>query len=687
MSRALGIAAVLFVFVSIIFFTGCGGNIVASKALAPAERSLAGAPPAVVGPGAGSFALADAPLPTVRTRILSFRATPATIKKNGFTTLAWETSNATAVALTPVSGIVDGQSLPTSGRKTEVPAETTTYTLTATGPGGIATATVTVNVIFPPPAILQFTASPATVKKGAFTTLSWRTSQATKVSISPGSEREDGQPLPITGRTTGVPLATTTYTLTATGPGGSTTASVTVTVTSTTTSGASPMQTAAMSATPSATATTTSSDTTLTLTRPTRPDPPPYQPSPAPPPSGSLSSIKHIIFWAQENRSFDNYFGMLGRYRASKGLPYEVDGLDSSAVTPQYDDNGTLVYPYHQSTVCAENTSPSWNPSWYSYDQGAMDNFVHARDTITSIDPYYHRTMAYYTERELPYYYELATQFATSDRFFSGLMSSTIPNRMYLFAATSQGHISPDPPPSGGFPMRTIFENLRDAGISWRYYYMDNSIFLAQFEAWNDPAITDNVRNIDEYFSILADPNADNLLPQVIFIERGADTGLDEHPDNNTQVGAAKAADIINALLHSAAWPSSVFIHTYDEFGGLYDHVPPISVPAPDDYQPIASPGEPAPLAGDFAHSGFRLPVIVISPWVKPNYVSHTPMDITAILKFIETRFNLPALTRRDAAANNMLDFFDFTSPHRLNVPPLPSQPTSGTCDMNQELQ
>ena len=380
------------------------------------------------------------------------------------------------------------------------------------------------------PIISSFTAAPSSVRRGDLTTLTWRTANAASVSITPESEREDGQPLPVSGRTTGLPLATTTYTLTATGPGGSTSALLTVAVTdpptsvsivvtpetviagetatlrwysqnaeSVTISGvgtvapSGTMQVSpATSTTYTATAsdasgatTSASADVSIILTRPDRPAR-----------NGGLSNLKHIIFFVQENRSFDNYFGMLGAYRAGKGFPAEIDGLDLSAT--QLDQNNVAVHPYHQQTVCAENTSPSWNPSWRAYNNGLMDGFVYAHNLPTTLDPEYHRVMAYYDQRELPYYYELATQFATSDRFFASVMSGTIPNRMYLFGATSAGHIFPDPPPEGGFPIKTIFELLRDAGVSWRYYYMDNSVFLAQFQAWNDPAITSNEQTVSD---------------------------------------------------------------------------------------------------------------------------------------------------------------------------------------------
>jgi phospholipase C len=168
----------------------------------------------------------------------------------------------------------------------------------------------------------------------------------------------------------------------------------------------------------------------------------------------------------------------------------------------------------------------------------------------------------------------------------------------------------------------------------------------------------------------------------VVFIEQSSSTGLDEHPDNNIQQGAADVQQIIDALQKSSAWGSSVFILTYDEGGGLYDHVPPFKVVAPDDYAPmLTSTNQP----GDFTDSGFRIPFIMVSPWVKPNFVSHVNRETTSILKLIETRFNLPSLTRRDQAADDLTEFFDFVNPPRLAIPKLPVQPTNGIDDQKIE--
>jgi phospholipase C len=190
------------------------------------------------------------------------------------------------------------------------------------------------------------------------------------------------------------------------------------------------------------------------------------------------------------------------------------------------------------------------------------------------------------------------------------------------------------------------------------------------------------------------DVKNDSTLPSVIFIERGGSIGLDEHPDANVQKGAADVANIINGLMcptksstgacqPSAAWADSVFILTYDEGGGLYDHVLPAREVPPDTIAPkLSSTDQP----GAFNESAFRVPLIVISPWVKPSFVSHTTRDYTSILRLIEDRFNVAPLTLRDKNADNMMEFFDFSAGPQLLTPPvLPAQPTNGVCDNTKE--
>jgi phospholipase C len=400
-------------------------------------------------------------------------------------------------------------------------------------------------------------------------------------------------------------------------------------------------------------------------------------PPPPPPPSSGLSNIKHIIFMVQENRSADNYFGVMSQYRASQGINDNAyDDFNPSILLPDYSGNATLS-PFHFATVCHENLSPGWNESHYDVHGGKMDYFMKTTGSVPStIDPQGTRAVGHYDWTDLPYYYDLGFKFATSDRWFSSVLAPTIPNRMYLFAATSFGNIRPVSPPSGGWTQPTIFDLLMQAGVSWRYYYQDNSTFLAQWSTWYKGG-SGHVYSISNYFN-----DVNGTLPSVIFIERASQTGLDEHPLNNIQKGAADVAKIINALMNSPNWGSSVFILTFDEGGGLYDHVPPAPMPLPDNIAPIFKSGD---IQATFNQSGFRVPLVVVSPWVKPHFVSHTVRDYTSILKLIETRFGLPSLTARDAAADNMTEFFDFSAPSYPTAPTVAPQTTNGTCSFSLE--
>jgi phospholipase C len=184
-------------------------------------------------------------------------------------------------------------------------------------------------------------------------------------------------------------------------------------------------------------------------------------------------------------------------------------------------------------------------------------------------------------------------------------------------------------------------------------------------------------------------------LPQVAQIEPASGAGLDEHGSDsdqypiNIQLGAQYVASIINALMTSVSWKDSAFILTYDEFGGLYDHVPPQPAVSPDGIKPkdLMTGDICTTAAGpdcDFTYTGYRVPLIVVSPYAQKHHVSHTIMDTTAILKFIESRFGLTALTKRDAAQKSMNEFFSFNFPPWMTPPKAPAQSTSGACYLNQ---
>ncbi len=427
-------------------------------------------------------------------------------------------------------------------------------------------------------------------------------------------------------------------------------------------------------------------------------DPPPTSkstnPKDPPPQGADIRVVNHIIYMMQENQSFDHYFGKLNEYRQSQGLGADVDETPASASVPSFDHSTTFT-PFHMLSMCTEDLSSFWNESHNARNHedptsatALMDGYAisagnDARNSNPpGVDINGQRVMGYYDDGDLPYYYFMATQFAISDRWFSPVMTNTPVNRMYAMAATSQGVISKAP----GIRAPTIFDELQKAGVTWKNYVPDfpNGSSLRPFPAYAKYLNT-NIVPVSQYF----DDARNGTLPQVAFIDRNARDALDEHPGagNNVQKGSAYVATIIQALMDSSNWKDSVFFLTYDEGGGFYDHVPPAQTVSPDGIPPILESTDVCAStlgpACDFTYTGFRLPNLVISPFSRPHYVDHTPIDTTAILTFIEKRFRLQPLTKRDAAQADISFFFDFGRAPNMNPPMPPAQPTIGPCYTN----
>jgi phospholipase C len=407
--------------------------------------------------------------------------------------------------------------------------------------------------------------------------------------------------------------------------------------------------------------------------------------------SSGIGAVNHIVFMMQENEVFDHYFGQLNNYRQSQGLNPDADVTPANASQLAFDHSVSFT-PFHMVSMCTEDLSSFWNEShndWNHFSPTSavslMDGFANSagnnsRHSATGFDINGKRVMGYYDENDLPYYYFMATQFAISDRWFSAVMSNTPANRMYAVAATSHGVIN-KPLVQANVP--TIFDELDKAGITWKNYVQDypKGSSLRPFPIYAKSVGT-KIAPMTDYFNDL-----DNgTLPQVAFIERDAREGLDEHPGagNSVQKGAAYVATIINALMSSSAWKDSVFFLIYDEGGGFYDHVAPVQTVSPDGIPPILAPNDTcAAKSGptcDFVYTGFRIPNLVVSPFAKEHYVDHTPIDNTAILRFIELRYELASLTKRDAAQPDISFFFDFAGKPNLTPPTPPVQPTHGPC-------
>ena len=464
----------------------------------------------------------------------------------------------------------------------------------------------------------------------------------------------------------------------------------------------------------------------------------------------TVKVLNHIIFMAQENRSFDHYFGELRAYWKANGFAdRSFDGLPqfnpTSGLPPLYgpaptnpgcdpafpppsdcteDSASPQIASYQLITQCIENPSPSWNEShvdWnlnnYYSATATLDGFVwtNAHDARNNVPPFYDvdgiRSMGYYTDSALNYYYFMASDFSTSDRWFSPVMTRTASNREYLIAATSQGDVYPigtDSADQSFLTATTIFQALQNAGITWKIYVnTDNTpcatdptpqclltLSYVQNFTWGQTiptAYPNNLATMTQFFTDVQN----GTLPQVAQIEPASAAGLDEHGSDsdqypiNIQLGAQYVESLINALMTSVSWKDSAFILTYDEFGGLYDHVAPQPAVSPDGIKPkdLMTNDICTTATGpdcDFVYTGYRLPLIVVSPYAKKHYVSHTVMDTTAVLKLIEQRFSLSALTKRDAAQKSMTEFFNFNIPPWMTPPTPPAQTTSGACYLNQ---
>jgi phospholipase C len=370
--------------------------------------------------------------------------------------------------------------------------------------------------------------------------------------------------------------------------------------------------------------------------------------------------IDHVVVLMQENRSFDSYFGQLrfqGQPRAT------AEPRHASNPNPVAED-GAPIRAFHQTAYCeVADLNHSWTGVHQQLNGDEMDGFT--ATNVDPADPTGSRAMGFYDVRDLPFYYSLYSQFAMGDRYFASVPGPTFPNREYLLAGTSFGHIRNDLPATG-LTGASVFNELDAAHVTWKIYFSDiPSGFLF---AYVRAHAAGHVVPVSQYF---ADAAA-GRLPQVAFVDPmfggSKNTESDEHPPANIQVGQAFVAGVVNALIASPNWPSSAMFLTYDEHGGYYDHVSPPPAVVPDAIGPQLGPGD---VAAGFDRLGVRVPAVVVSPWARPHFVSHATHDHTSILRFIETRFGLPALTRRDAAANPMLEFFDFERPALLRAPKL----------------
>jgi phospholipase C len=385
------------------------------------------------------------------------------------------------------------------------------------------------------------------------------------------------------------------------------------------------------------------------------------------PPNPHSLPIDHIVILMQENRSADTYLGRL--HAVQPAYAAEPTRGNPDPLNP----TGPPIRPFHKTNYCeTSDLNHSWSGTHQEWNNGAMDGFTAANDINSAnadpADPHGARTMGFYDQTDLPFYYGLYNTFATNDRYFQSVLSQTFPNRLYLYAGTSFGTTRND---SFLSTHTSVFESLDRGLVSWKIYSDQYPLSFGSllFQYVSDRA-DQHVFPMSQYYS----DAAAGKLPNVSFVDpRFLDKPRiqsDEHPPANVQVGQKFVSDVIHGLMTSPNWRSSALFLTYDEHGGFYDHVAPPPAPVPDNIPPNLRPGE---TPGGFDRYGFRVPAVVVSPFSKRHYVSHVVDDHTSILRFIELRFGLPALSNRDVNADPMFDMFDFSRPHFVSPPTLPT--------------
>jgi phospholipase C len=289
------------------------------------------------------------------------------------------------------------------------------------------------------------------------------------------------------------------------------------------------------------------------------------------------------------------------------------------------------------------------------------------------------RAMWFYDERELPYYYELARNFAIADHYFASVPGPTYPNRQYLYAATSFGVTSNHAPDSEMLgDNRVIFDELEKRGVTWK-------IYTAGFPSIPRVGALLGASYMGRWglfggghFATMWELESDaknGTLPNVAFVDASINEdvwGADEHPPGDIQTGQRWIAQQMDLLMKSPQWPSLAAFLTYDEHGGIYDHVVPPAACPPDEHEPVLESKDDRAWPGRFDQYGPRVPFVAVSPWVKKGHVSHVTYDHTSVLRFIEAKFRLPAMSARDANAEALFDLFDFS---RRSIPTPPAIP------------
>ena len=672
------------------------------------------------------------PAPTVQ-----ITANPTSINAGQSSTLTVTAVNATTVTLAGSDGTTYTLTNAAGGTQQVSPAATTTYTATATGPGGTVSASTTVTVTANPPPTVTITANPTTVVKGNPSILTVVATNATQVSIA-GSDGSKYDLQPTGGTQSVTPSATTTYTVTATGSGGNVTASVEVAVAA---AGSiksidhvifmlqenhsfdnyfgmlNPYRAAnhydvgddgvqyLVDGIDDKLTTITNSDD-----------------------EGDVYSLFKLKSTCIDDDSSDwlSSFGDVNRYNFLDTRPIQMSGFVHTA-------EGFAKNCASSGKCSGSFTDLTGQRAMGYYDQDFLNYYYYMASQFAISDRWFSPMASKSVPNRLVTFTGGTSQGLVHDpggndhlpqlniaNIFQELDQAKVSWKIYYTVTEGLCLNDDDCLGSGG----SVYPATHFSNLTYSYRYINGQAGNCTPPTQPSSVVGDTTNSfcidpthiapISQYYTDLQN----GALASFVFIESGYGHN-DEHPGSGQPVtnGQAQVAKLVNALMGSSSWKDSVFFLSYDEGGGPYDHVPPVpghsndftsaSVGAipditqmaqnPDAYFPCvppagtpttncdlyakdpgANPADAPAIHGFAAQIGFRVPNIVISPFTRKHYVSHIPMDHTAVIKFVENRFIGPSahLTARDAAQPDLLDFFDFNAVPWA-TPPTPPTPSS----------
>jgi phospholipase C len=357
-------------------------------------------------------------------------------------------------------------------------------------------------------------------------------------------------------------------------------------------------------------------------------------------PDPDKSGIEHIILVMMENRSFDHFLGWLPG----------ADGKQAGLTFVDRNGKPQTTFGLAPEFQACDNSDPdhSFEGGRVQFNDGACDGWLRSGDN----DAF---SVGYYTQKDLLFFGTAAPTFTVLDRYFPAIMGPTFPNRLYQHSAQTDRLSNLQDPQNNISKLPTIWDRLAEKGLKGRYYFTDLPV-LGLYGA----KYLSISQSVNQFYADCASGN----LASVSYVDPGFlgafnGTSNDDHPHSDIRDGETFLSKVYKSVTKSPAWPKTVLIINFDEWGGFYDHVPPPTRPIP----------EADRIAGNIdGRLGFRVPCLVISPFARRGFVSSTVFDHTSILKLIEWRWTLSPLTIRDETANNIAEVLDFSAPN-LKVP------------------